>query len=354
MANLMLNRLVARTGQRCQHPFPALMLCSTGIQQRRQTTDYPVRSTPQLLQQTDPLREDDHYHPLQKDPLWESVAPIMPPSFNLASFVNKSELLQQMVKLGVSLYEWDKIKDVNSWVIKMNFESDVKPVIQFLVDSGVSPDTLGNIFTNSPHILRERLEDLEVRKNYLEAKKFNPEMIGRIFSRNPTWLLHSTQEIDKKLGLIQQIFELSGNEVRSLTAKEPRLITCQLHKIKVMNFGLMEEMGFDAPQMKSLLLTKPKLWLMNKSILVERFDYLHNIIKMSHETILKFPAVLTCRDFRMKQRHEFLRHLNRDQYDPNLSNYVSPIALIKDTDAHFAVHVAKSSITLFNQFCKTM
>ena len=38
-----------------------------------------------------------------------------------------------MVKLGVSLYEWDKIKDVNSWVIKMNFESDVKPVIQFLV-----------------------------------------------------------------------------------------------------------------------------------------------------------------------------------------------------------------------------
>ena len=32
-----------------------------------------------------------------------------------------------------------------------------------------------------------------------------------------------------------------------------------------MNFGLMEEMGFDAPQMKSLLLTKPKLWLMSKS-----------------------------------------------------------------------------------------
>ena len=45
--------------------------------------------------------------------------------------------------------------------------------------------------------------------------------------------INSTQEIDKKLGLIQQIFELSGNEVRSLTAKEPRLITCQLHKIKV-------------------------------------------------------------------------------------------------------------------------
>ena len=40
----MLNRIVARIGQRCQHPtvlLPALN-GSTGIQQRRQMTHYPI------------------------------------------------------------------------------------------------------------------------------------------------------------------------------------------------------------------------------------------------------------------------------------------------------------------------
>lgn len=75
---------------------------------------------------------------------------------------------------------------------------------------------------------------------------------------------------------------------------------------------------------------------------------------MDHTTILTFPSVLTTRGFRLRQRHEFLRHLNRDQYDPKMPNYVSPLDLIRDTDANFATIVAKSSADLFNQFCKTM
>ena len=33
---------------------------------------------------------------------------------------------------------------------------------------------------------------------------------------------------------------------------------------QVMNFGFVEEMGFDKDQVKTLLLTKPKLWLMGE------------------------------------------------------------------------------------------
>lgn len=89
-------------------------------------------------------------------------------------------------------------------------------------------------------------------------------------------------------------------------------------------------------------------------MLVDRFDYVHNTMKMDHETLLRFPAVLTCRGFRIKQRHEFLCHLNRAQYDPKLPRYVNPLQIISDTDAYFAVHVARSSIQDFNDFCKTM
>lgn len=77
-------------------------------------------------------------------------------------------------------------------------------------------------------------------------------------------------------------------------------------------------------------------------------------MKIDHETILRFPALLTCREFRLRQRHGFLCHLNRAQYDPKLPNYVSPSQLIEKSEVHFAGQVAKSNVTEFNAFCKTL
>ena len=77
-------------------------------------------------------------------------------------------------------------------------------------------------------------------------------------------------------------------------------------------------------------------------------------MKMDHETILNFPAVLSSREFRIKQRHEFLQYLNRAQYNPQLENYINPLEIIRGTDSHFAVSVAKSSIAEFKDFCKIM
>lgn len=132
-------------------------------------------------------------------------------------------------------------------------------------------------------------------------------------------------------------------------------------------------MGFENNQIKALLLRKPKLWIMgnffkcqliefitnrlivlDKDTLVDRFVYLHNSVKMNHETILQYPGVLTCREFRLKQRHEFLLHLNRAQYDPKMPNYVSPYDLVSKSDSSFAANIAKSSVVVFNDFCKTL
>nr|CAG4637305.1 EOG090X0C5Y [Ceriodaphnia reticulata] len=296
----------------------------------------------------------ENNNPLLPDSSFVGVSPVISPSFNLANYVNKSELLQNLVKLGVSIHQWEKLGDVHSWLMVLDFTKDVKPIIQFLVDQGVSPNQLGIYFTKNPYILKTCVKDLEIRTNYLYSKNFTFEMISRIFSRNPFWLLFSTHRIDNRLGFFQQIFDLSGNELRAVAAKEPRIITCSLNKIKEMNFGFIEEMGFEVSQTKRLLLAKPKFWLMNKSMFVDRFDYLHNVIKMDHELMLQFPALLTCRQFRIKQRHEFLCHLGRAQYNQNLANYVNPLHLIEDTDAHFAVTIAKSSIQDFNDFCKTL
>jgi len=293
-------------------------------------------------------------NPLECDQYFEGAFPILPPTFNLASYVNKSELLQQMVKLGVSIHHWERMKDVNTWILKKDFAMDVQPIIRFLVDQGVEPNTLGNILTKNPFILNTSMEELETRNNYLLQKNFTKEMISRIYTRNPFWLVFSTERIDTRLGLFQKIFNLSGNEIRLVVNREPRIITSKMSNVQLMNFGFKEEMGFEVDQVKTLFVSKPRLWMMNKLSLVNRFDYLHNVVKMKHDTILAFPAVLTCREHRLRHRSEFLRHLERDQYDPKKENYVSPLDLISSSDAHFASHVAKSSLQHFTDFCKTM
>lgn len=134
-----------------------------------------------------PFQEKNN--PLLVDPNFDGVVPIVTPSFNLASLVNKSELLQMMVKLGVSIHDWERKGNVHSWVMTLDFKKDVQPIIQFLVDQGVSPETLGMFFTKSPMILKASIEELKNMTSYLHTKKFTSEMISRILSKNPYWLL---------------------------------------------------------------------------------------------------------------------------------------------------------------------
>lgn len=77
-------------------------------------------------------------------------------------------------------------------------------------------------------------------------------------------------------------------------------------------------------------------------------------MKVPLETIAKMPEVLSCREFRLRQRHLFLEKLGRAQYDPKLPNYISVVTLVSGNDGEFAVNVAGSSIQAFNAFLKSI
>jgi hypothetical protein len=53
---------------------------------------------------------------------------------------------------------------------------------------GVPSDELGVFITKNPCIFKDDLDDLQVRVNYLQSKKFSAEMITRVVRRNPWWL----------------------------------------------------------------------------------------------------------------------------------------------------------------------
>lgn len=64
--------------------------------------------------------------------------------------------------------------------------------------------------------------------------------------------------------------------------------------------------------------------------------------------------MLLCRNFKVKQRHQFLKSLGRAQYDPSKENYVPVKALVEGTDLEFCKNYAKCNIDDLNTFLKTL
>ncbi|XP_067642765.1 transcription termination factor 3, mitochondrial [Eurosta solidaginis] len=276
------------------------------------------------------------------------------PTFNFAAYVNKSPTLQQFVKLGVNLHSIERRKGLAKFLLGLEFEKDVKPYLYFLQDQGVSPDLFGEFITKNPLIFKIDVDDLQTRVNYLESKNFTVEQRLRIFSRNPYWLMFSTRRIDRRLGHFQKEFRLSGDDIRFLTTKQPRLITYSMEHIRKSTFCIREEMGFDKDEIKCLLLNKPRLWMMKSDDVIERFAYAHQTMQLSHGMLLQFPEVLASREFRLSQRHGFLVTLGRAQYDPEKDLYISPRDLVSGNDYQFVRNVAKSDLQTYELFLKTL
>jgi len=143
------------------------------------------------------------------------IVPALPKkSFSLAAYVNESKTLWNLVMLGVNLSKIEE-GDISlaEQLVKLDFERDVKPILLLLHHCGVKECDIGECITRSPGLLTEPIDDMEVRVNYLESKRFSKESITRIVSIAPHILTITTKEIDVQLGYLQQDFMLSGSHV---------------------------------------------------------------------------------------------------------------------------------------------
>lgn len=297
---------------------------------------------------------DDQSNPLEicnKD--LSNIPTYFPIPDNFTGYIDDSITLKKLLQLGVDLHKLEKRQGMPSFILKQDFDRHLKDHIFFLKDY-VDNKTIGNFLTKNPLIFKESLDDLEVRINYLKSKRFKLHMIQQIVTKNPFWLMFSTSRIDRRLGFFQNEFSLTGNEVRAVSVTQPKLITYNLHHVNVNKFSIQEEMGFEKWEIKKMLLIQPKLWMIHQMSLLRRFQYLHNVMKISHKQISETPGVLLSREFRIRQRHTFLEKLGRAQYDCTRENYVSLDKLVAGTDADFCQKVAKCCVDDFNIFLKTL
>jgi len=277
------------------------------------------------------------------------------PTMTLAALVPESLTLQKLVDLGVALHIWDRFGHLGL-AVKLDFDRDVAHVVRFLADVGVPHDRIGEVLTWNPGILEEELDDLKTRISYLRSKTFSDLEIAILITDSPKWLSFPVKIIDARLGFFQKTFVLQGVEVRQLAVSLPSLITWEGTPIRVRKhiFSLNEEMGFTKDELKMMVLECPGLLKTRDERVLKAFETLHNVAKIPHEIIARFPTSLTRTWHTILPRHKYLESLGRAQYSPKLPKYVSPTALSEGEDKEFAEQIAGTSVQLYNQFQKTL
>ena len=284
----------------------------------------------------------------------DSLKPVHRPLvYNLAYFANDSEVLRKLIELGVSIRDWDEDRKIGEFILKLDFDKDIKPYIIFLHDIGIPPETHPRVIAKNPWLFKEDLRNLQLRINYLEHKKFTQESIVRIITKVPSWLSMSVTEIDSTLGWYQNEFKLTGDELRQMVTDKPKLVTLSQKAAKV-RFGLKEILGYDDETIKKIIVVYPRLLTLQFQTIEANFVYLTQVAKLTPDDIVFYPPVLKVSLIMLKSRYAYLKYLDRVQFDPSKPNYVSLKQLVEPDDEVFCEKTAKTSLNEYKKFLKTV
>ncbi|XP_067835259.1 transcription termination factor 3, mitochondrial [Heptranchias perlo] len=291
----------------------------------------------------------------EEEALQIEASPSLPPtSFTLRDYVDRSETLTKLVLLGVDLSKLERRPNVANMLLRLDFDRDVKERLLFLKDVGVEDDLLGAFLTRNPFILTENMENLQMRIQYLQSKKFSKGDISRMVSGAPYLLNFSVERLDNRLGFYQKELGLNMQKTRDLVTRLPKLLTGSLEPVKENLKVCRIELGFRDNEIQHMVAKVPKLLLASKKKVTGLFDYLHNTMGIPHHLITKFPQVFNAKFLRIKDRHLFLEHVGRAQYDPSQPNYISLDKLVATPDDVFCTEIAKATLLDFEEFQKIL
>uniref|UniRef100_A0A914Y4I7 Mitochondrial transcription termination factor n=1 Tax=Panagrolaimus superbus TaxID=310955 RepID=A0A914Y4I7_9BILA len=292
-------------------------------------------------------------HPF--DEKWQKLS--LPPTHarSMAAYVNHSKVLQNLLDLGVDLLDIDTKTTLARHFVRMDWEKDAFPRLNWLVKSiGVDHEMLANYITRNPFFLIQNLDEMKERVSYLKSKKFTKAQIIKIVTENRYWLNMDVKTTDSRLGWLQRQFKLSGNEVRYLITKEPRLFVFGLGPLQRLVLLLNNELRFTEQDIKKMLLEDPRLFMIEAKHIVLSFNYLAIKMDIPNYLIVDYPCSLRCSVAAIRKRHEFLKRLNKAIYNPELPGCVSLQNLLQPSDRKFAENVARVKLEDYNTFLKIL
>lgn len=165
------------------HLFRSLLVYNTNLKISKNISNVVLANSPVEI---NCIEKKTVTEPVNQDV--SDITPYFPDTFNIAAYVNKSETLQNLLHLQVNLSKIEKKPHIVNKILKMDFEKDMKQNIFFIKDY-VGSENIGKYITKNPLILCEAVDDLQVRINYLQSKKFSNFQINEIVAKNPFWLM---------------------------------------------------------------------------------------------------------------------------------------------------------------------
>uniref|UniRef100_A0A0N5AHU1 Transcription termination factor 3, mitochondrial n=1 Tax=Syphacia muris TaxID=451379 RepID=A0A0N5AHU1_9BILA len=267
---------------------------------------------------------------------------LLPPthSRSLAQYVNHLPVLQNLVKLGVSLFKIEKTSAIGKELVKLNWETDVLPKLAWLISLDVPVTKLGDYLTRNPFFLLQNFDDMKARVNYLRSKRFTKSQIAKIIIAFRYWLNFDVRVIDGRLGWIQKSFKLSGNEVRKLVVLEPRILAFGVAPIQVFCCSLIFCL-----HCRFVVHAIIEIFILDASQVASSYIYAHFVMGLSNSQIAAYPLIIRCPITYLERRHEFLVRMKRNKYIPGTDDYVPLDAFLHPSDKYFATKVRKVRVS---------
>lgn len=281
------------------------------------------------------------------------VKPNLQPSFNFASYVNDSPLLTELIGLGVDLVKWEK-GQIPDEVIQMDLTHDLKPILRHMRKIGIKDSDIGSILTRNPYILINGPSEFKEKTNYFLRKKFTPDQLATIAKGAPQLFSRSIEAIDARLGFFQQSYSLTGDQLRDVIVEHPELFRMKLDYVKKVNFRMNKVLRFKPNEIRELFVTVPSIFTMHETTLERRFNQLHDVMLIPHQSLVKFPYLLRVPVIVIKQRHKFLKTVEKAVYDPLEDGYTSLTAFTDYDDENFASKFAGVDYETYRNFLKTL
>ncbi|XP_062580763.1 transcription termination factor 3, mitochondrial-like [Saccostrea cucullata] len=244
-------------------------------------------------------------------------------SSSVGSYIEYSETLQKLVMLGVDLSAVEEFPFIANFLIRQDFNRDIVPKLLYLKDLGVYDHNIGQVLTTNPYILEDPIDKLQTVVDYLKSKRFTADMIGKMVVRHSMFLIMEVGQIDSKLGMLQKMFHLTGDQVREIFSTHPVLISHNRKKIQDVHFLLHNIWEFEKSQIRAIFLKCPLIFAEDaKKAVQSRLEILH-AMGITTQKLSECPAVLMASHHQVRRRHAFLKEIGRAHYDPEKAGYVS-------------------------------
>ncbi|KAI3382201.1 hypothetical protein SNEBB_004781 [Seison nebaliae] len=239
---------------------------------------------------------------------------------NIISYVDRSECLQNLLKLGIPIGKWNRKSNINNWILTIDWKKDVEPLLKYLISQlNFTVIDCGRLLSKNIHIVRIPIYLIQNRINFLLSYGLCKEEISNSFKSAPYLLNFEVERLENRLNFYERAFDLTREETCLVIGKHAKLLTSKINDVVTVRYTMKYLMELKEDVMKSILLESPNVYLSDKDKMRKNLNYMENELGEDRDNLLiECPQLLTVSfDKVIQPRISFLKN----RFHGNFTSY---------------------------------